>query len=158
MDVARLNFSHGDHALHEETFRRVRAEAEKRGRPVGVLQDLQGPKIRVGRFAGGCVELEPGADFVLTTDEIEGGPTRASTTYEELPNDVKPGDAILLDDGMLQLEVESVDGREVRTRVVVGGKLSDNKGLNLPGVEVSAPALTHKDREDLAFGLRLGVD
>src|SRR5579883_1158197 len=158
MDVARLNFSHGDHEVHAQTFRTVRAESERRGRPVGVLQDLQGPKIRVGRFAGGAVELEAGADFTLTTDEVLGDANRASTTYEALPRDVKPGDTILLDDGMIQLEVDRVEGREVQTRVVVGGRLSDHKGLNLPGVEVSAPALTDKDRIDLKFGLELGVD
>jgi len=158
MDVARLNFSHGDHEVHAQTFRTVRAESERRGRPVGVLQDLQGPKIRVGRFAGGAVELEAGADFTLTTDEVLGDANRASTTYEALPRDVKPGDTILLDDGMIQLEVDRVEGREVQTRVVVGGRLSDHKGLNLPGVKVSAPALTDKDRIDLKFGLELGVD
>ena len=158
MDAARLNFSHGDHAMHAETYRIVRAEAEKRGRPVAILQDLQGPKIRVGRFENGPVELEVGADFTLTTEEILGNERRASTTYEHLPHDVKPRDMMLLDDGMIQLEVDSVEGREVHTRVVVGGKLSDNKGLNLPGVNVSAPALTDKDKTDLAFGLTLGVD
>jgi pyruvate kinase len=158
MDVARLNFSHGDHALHAETLARVRAESEKRGRPVGVLQDLQGPKIRVGRFAGGSVELEVGCDFTLTTHDLMGTAERASTTYTGLPADVKPGDMILLDDGMLQLEVQAVEDSEVHTRVVIGGLLSDNKGLNLPGVHVSAPALTDKDKEDLAFGLEIGVD
>ena len=159
MDVARLNFSHGGHEMHAETFRRVRAEAEKRGKQVGILQDLQGPKIRVGRFENGSAQLEVGADFILSTDgDFLGTSERASTTYESLPTDVKTGDLILLDDGMLQLEVDRVEGREVYTRVMVGGKLSDNKGLNLPGVKVSAPALTDKDKIDLAFGLTLGVD
>ena len=158
MDAARLNFSHGDHAFHAETYRIVREEAARRGRPVAILQDLQGPKIRVWHFEHGPVELEVGADFTLTTDEILGNERRASTTYEHLPADVKPRDSILLDDGMIQLEVDSVEGREVHTRVVVGGRLSDNKGLNLPGVKVSAPALTDKDKIDLAFGLTLGVD
>ena len=137
---------------------RVRTEAERRGRAVAALMDLQGPKIRVGHFAGGQAELEPGADFTLTTRECIGDATRASTTYEALPRDVAPGDMILLDDGMLQLEVERVDGTEILTRVVIGGTLKNHKGLNLPGVKVSAPALTEKDREDLAFGLRIGVD
>ena len=158
MDVARLNFSHGDHAVHRQTFDTVRAESAKRGRAVAVLQDLQGPKIRVGRFDGGAVELEVGADFTLTTDDVLGDSQRASTTYQELPHDVRAGDIILLDDGLLQLEVLAIEGNEVQTRVVVGGKLSNNKGLNLPGVKVSAPALTDKDRGDLAFGLELGVD
>src|SRR5262249_14850605 len=142
MDVARLNFSHGDHEVHAATFRTVRAESERRGRPVGVLQDLQEPKIRVGRFAGGGVERGGGGDVTLTTDGRVGDETRASTAYEALPRDVKPGDTILLDDGMIQLEVDRVEGHEVQTRVVVGGRLSDSKGLNLPGVRVSAPALT----------------
>jgi pyruvate kinase len=158
MNVARLNFSHGEHDVHRRTFDAVRAEARKRGRAVAILQDLQGPKIRVGNFAGGACELEVGADFTLTTEEVVGTAARASTTYQELPHDVKGGDSILLDDGLLQLEVMSVEGREVYTRVVVGGRLSNHKGLNLPGVKVSAPALTDKDRADLAFGLELGVD
>ena len=158
MDVARLNFSHGDHALHAETLAGVRALSEQRGRPVAALQDLQGPKIRVGRFKGGAVELEVGADFTLTTEEILGDETRASTMYESLPGDVRPGDMILLDDGLLQLEVAAVEEREVHTRVVIGGRLSNNKGMNLPGVRLSAPALTEKDKEDLAFGLSIGVD
>ncbi len=158
MDAARLNFSHGDHAYHAESIKLVRAEAEKRDRAVAVLMDLQGPKIRVGTFDGGRAELEPGADFTLTTRPCTGDASRAYTTYEALPNDVKPGDVILLDDGMMQLEVDRVDGPDVHTRVVIGGTLRDHKGLNLPGVKVSAPALTDKDREDLAFGLKLGVD
>ena len=158
MDVARLNFSHGEHDLHRQTFGVVRSEAVRRGRAVAILQDLQGPKIRVGRFAGGSCELEVGADFTLTTEELLGDAQRASTVYRELPNDVRAGDNILLDDGLLQLEVLAVEGHEVFTRVVVGGRLSDNKGLNLPGVNVSAPALTDKDMIDLAFGLELGVD
>ena len=158
MNVARLNFSHGDHAYHAETLLRVRDEAMKRGIAVATLLDLQGPKIRIGKFAGGPVELEPGADFVITTAVVPGDVTRVSTTYESLPDDVGPGSMILLDDGMLQLEVDHVAGREVHTRVVVGGRLSDNKGINLPGSRVSAPALTAKDKEDLAFGVELGVD
>ncbi len=158
MDAARLNFSHGDHAYHADLCAHVRSEAQRRGRAVAVLQDLQGPKIRVGRMRDGGVELEPGSDYTLSTRERLGDETCASTTYEALPRDVKPGDMILLDDGMLQLEVDRVDGTEVHTRVVVGGVLKDHKGLNLPGVKVSAPALSEKDRVDLAFGMQLGVD
>ncbi|MSP61845.1 MAG: pyruvate kinase [Myxococcales bacterium] len=158
MDAARLNFSHGDHDFHAGIAARVRAEAARRGKAVAVLMDLQGPKIRIGRFALGEVELEPGADFMITTEECLGDGEHASTTYEGLPGDVKPGNILLLDDGMLQLEVDRVEGREVYTRVLIGGTLKDNKGLNLPGVNVSAPALTEKDRADLAFGIALGVD
>ena len=136
----------------------VRSEAEKRGRPVAVLQDLQGPKIRVGRFVKGSTELEPGADFTLTTREVPGTDTIASTTYAGLPGDVKPGDVLLLDDGLLSLEVIDKSDTDVETRVLIGGTLKNNKGINLPGVKVSAPALTEKDRRDLALGMEIGVD
>src|SRR5262249_42162851 len=129
-----------------------------RGRPVAVLQDLQGPKIRVGRFVRGEVELEPGADFTITTREVAGDQNCVSTTYGGLPGDVKPGDVLLLDDGLFSLEVERVSQSDVLTRVLVGGILKNNKGINLPGVRVSAPALTDKDRRDLAFGMQVGVD
>jgi pyruvate kinase len=158
MDVARLNFSHGDYDSHMATLRAVRAEAERRGKAVGILQDLQGPKIRVGSFRQGSVELAAGAEFVITTRNVVGDERVVSTTYANLPHDVKQGDTILLDDGYLALEVTSVEGDEVRTRVLQGGTLRDRKGINLPGVKVSAPALTEKDRADLAFGLRAGVD
>jgi pyruvate kinase len=158
MDVARLNFSHGDYDFHAATLRTVRAEAEKRGRSVGILQDLQGPKIRVGTFARGQIELPAGNEFTITTRPVVGDEKVVSTSYKFLAHDVKKGDTILLDDGYLSLEVLSVDGDDVKTRVLSGGILKDKKGINLPGVKVSAPALTEKDRADLAFGLRLGVD
>jgi pyruvate kinase len=158
MNVARINFSHGDPKDHEAAVASVRAEAEKRGRPVAVLQDLQGPKIRVGRFVEGQIELEPGAEFTLTTREVPGTVEIASTTYKGLPRDVQPGDVLLLDDGLLSLDVIECDGTDVVTRVLVGGTLKNNKGINLPGVKVSAPALTDKDRRDLELGLKLGVD
>jgi len=158
MDVARINFSHGDPEDHKAVIAAVRAEAEKRGRPVAVLQDLQGPKIRVGRFVTGSTELEPGADFTLTTREVPGTDTIVSTTYAGLPRDVKPGDVLLLDDGLLSLEVIENNDTDVETRVLIGGTLKNNKGINLPGVKVSAPALTEKDRRDLAIGMQVGVD
>ncbi|MBI4512449.1 MAG: pyruvate kinase [Deltaproteobacteria bacterium] len=158
MNVARLNFSHGDYDAHLRVLRTVRSEAEKRGRAVSILQDLQGPKMRVGRFAKGSALLVPGSDFVITTRDIIGDERVVSTTYKLLPADVKAGDTILLDDGYLQLNVVEVAGEDVRTRVVIGGTLKNNKGINLPGVKVSTPALTEKDRSDLAFGLRAGVD
>jgi pyruvate kinase len=158
MDVARINFSHGDAEDHKAVIAAVRSEAEKRGRPVAVLQDLQGPKIRVGRFVTGSTELEPGADFTLTTRDVPGTDTIVSTTYAGLPRDVKPGDVLLLDDGLLSLEVIENSDTDVETRVLIGGTLKNNKGINLPGVKVSAPALTEKDRRDLAIGMQVGVD
>jgi pyruvate kinase len=158
MNVARINFSHGDLADHATAIVTIRREAEARGRPVGILQDLQGPKIRVGRFEKGQIELEPGADFMVTTRELTGNSAMVSTTYAGLPRDVSSGDVMLLDDGLLSLEVERVDGEDVHTRVLIGGTLKNNKGINLPGVSVSAPALTDKDKADLQAGLDLGVD
>lgn len=160
VDVVRLNFSHGDHAAHLEVLQSVRAISAAHGMPVAILQDLSGPKIRTGRLkGGGPVELRQGARVVITTDEtIEGTAERISTTYDPLPRDVRPGDRILLDDGNLELKVESASGTEVACTVVYGGLLKPNKGMNLPGVSLSTPALTDKDRVDLDFGIRNGVD
>jgi pyruvate kinase len=159
MDVARLNFSHGSHEDHAKLLQTVRLEAERRNRAVAILLDLQGPKIRTGRFETGAVELQPGAEFTITTDPtVIGNVQRVSTTYEGLPGDVRPGDQILLDDGYLSLAVTEVVGREVKTIVVSGGTLKNNKGINLPNVDVSAPAVSDKDRADIAFGMRMGVD
>ncbi len=160
MNVARLNFSHGSHEDHAKMLQVVRAESERRGKAVAVLLDLQGPKIRVGKFANPAgVELKPGAAFTITTDtSVIGDEKRCSTTYQLLPLDVKPGDHILLDDGYLSLAVTEVADKEVRTVVVTGGMLKNNKGINLPGVDVSAPALSEKDRIDIGFALRHGVD
>src|SRR5687768_2839413 len=159
MNVARLNFSHGSHEDHAKMLQVVRSEAERRGKAVAVLLDLQGPKIRVGKFGSGSIELKPGATFTITTDpSVVGDEKRVSTTYPLLPLDVKPGDHLLLDDGYMTLAVTEVADKEVRTVVVTGGTLKNNKGINLPGVEVSAPALSEKDRTDIGFALRLGVD
>ena len=159
MDVARLNFSHGERDVHLRTLQAVRAEAEKRDRAVAILLDVQGPKIRVGRFADGQVELAPGQTFVITTDpSVVGDARRVSTTYPKLADDVQPGTQILLDDGLLALEVTDVRDGEVVTTVKIGGVLKNNKGINLPDVAISAPSLTEKDRGDLAFGMRVGVD
>ncbi len=158
MDVARLNFSHGERADHAALARAVREASDASGRAVGLLADLQGPKIRLGRFAGGWAELLPGAEFTLTTRDVEGDAARASTTYVRLARDVKPGDTLLLDDGRVRLAALDVAGDDVRCRVVEGGIVSDHKGINLPGVAVSAPALSDKDAEDLRFALELGVD
>jgi pyruvate kinase len=158
MDVARLNMSHGDYADHEANYHSVRAAAEATGRPVGVLADLQGPKIRLGRFASGKEILEVGENFTITVDDISGDVNRCSTTFKGLPADVAPGDLILIDDGRLMLEATEVTGTDVVTRVVVGGQVSNNKGINLPGVAVSVPAMSDKDCDDLRWALRQGVD
>ncbi|MFF4544349.1 pyruvate kinase [Streptomyces sp. NPDC001435] len=159
MDVARLNLSHGSYAEHEERYQRVRKAADESGRSVGVLADLQGPKIRLGRFAEGPVLLERGDSFVITVEPgAEGDRNQCGTTYSGLAADVTPGERVLVDDGKVCLEVTSVDGPRVHTVVVEGGMVSDHKGLNLPGVAVSVPALSEKDEADLRWALRTGCD
>jgi pyruvate kinase len=159
MNVARLNFSHGSHDDHAALYQVVRDAAGSLNRNVAILMDLQGPKIRTGPLAGGnAVMLEEGAPFTLTTDPVEGDAARVSTTYPALPRDVRAGDRIMLADGVMELQVEAVENADVRCRVERGGLLAEHKGINLPGVAVSAPSLTEKDRDDLRFGLDLGVD
>jgi pyruvate kinase len=158
MDVARLNMSHGTQADHLESYRHVRAGADATGRSVGILADLQGPKIRLGAFPDGPVRLSAGDEFVITTEDIPGNSREASTTYDGLADDVRPGDRILIDDGNVQLDVTGVSGNRVLLRVVVGGKISDHKGINLPGINVSAPALPVKDEADLRWALATGAD
>ena len=158
MNVARLNFSHGTHEDHAKMLATVRSEADKRGKAIAALLDLQGPKIRVGKIKDGQMELRPGSELIITTEPMLGEGQRVSTTYQMLPNDVKVGDHILLDDGYMSLGVTAVTDREVHTVVIAGGILKNNKGINLPGVEVSAPALSEKDRIDIGFALRYGVD
>ncbi|MBM7787551.1 pyruvate kinase [Tenggerimyces flavus] len=159
MDVARLNLSHGSYADHERVYRMVREASEESGRGVGILVDLQGPKIRLGKFAEGSANLVYGDTFTITTDDIPGTKERASTTYDGLPHDVSKGDLILVDDGRLTLEVLDVkDGTDVVTKVVIGGKVSNNKGLNLPGIGLSVPAMSEKDHEDLRWALHLRAD
>ncbi|HYP45725.1 MAG TPA: pyruvate kinase [Propionibacteriaceae bacterium] len=158
MDVARLNMSHGDYVDHEVRYDSVRAAAAATGRPVGILADLQGPKIRLGRFLNGKEVLEPGETFTITVDDIQGDGSRCSTTFKGLPGDVRPGDLILIDDGRLMLKATEVTGSDVITEVVVGGPVSNNKGINLPGVAVSVPAMSDKDCDDLRWALRQGVD
>jgi pyruvate kinase len=158
MSVARLNFSHGSHEDHARMLQVVRSEADRRGKAIAALLDLQGPKIRVGKLANGQATLKVGAELIITTEELLGDERKVSTTYQGLPRDVKPGDQILLDDGYLALAVTAVEGREVKTIVVTGGILKNNKGINLPGVDVSAPALSEKDRLDIGFALRHGVE
>ncbi|MFG2331274.1 pyruvate kinase [Streptomyces sp. NPDC048604] len=159
MDVARFNLSHGTYAEHEERYRHVRKAAEETGRSVGVLADLQGPKIRLGRFREGPVLLERGDEFTISVEPAaEGDRHGCGTTYPGLAADVTPGERILVDDGRVALDVTAVDGPRVHTRVVEGGMVSDHKGLNLPGVAVSVPALSDKDIEDLRWALRTGAD
>jgi pyruvate kinase len=158
MDVARLNMSHGIQADHLETYQRVRAGSDATGRSVGILADLQGPKIRLGEFPGGPVRLSAGDEFIITTEHIPGNQHEASTTYEGLADDVRAGNRILIDDGNVQLDVTGVSGNRVYLRVVVGGKISDHKGINLPGINVSAPALPEKDEADLRWALATGAD
>jgi pyruvate kinase len=158
MNVARLNFSHGSHAEHEERYQRVRKIAAETGRAIGVLADLQGPKIRLAKFADGPVELVAGDEFTITVEDVAGDRTICGTTYKGLPNDVSKGDPILINDGNVALRVIEVEGPRVRTLVVEGGVISDHKGINLPGAAVNVPALSEKDIDDLRFALRIGVD
>jgi pyruvate kinase len=158
MDVARLNMSHGTHADHERAYHLVREAADATGHGVGIIADLQGPKIRLDTFADGEARLRTGDRFTITTREVAGDQTVCGTTYDGLPGDVGPGDPILVDDGKVRLKVVEVDGTEVVTEVLTGGRVSDHKGLNLPGVPVSVPALSEKDVEDLRFALHLSVD
>jgi pyruvate kinase len=156
----RLNFSHGSHDDHQRSIRLIRQISFELNQPVGILQDLQGPKIRLGRFEHGSIQLEKGDPFVLTSEIIVGNQERACVTYDKLAQEVPAGATILLDDGKVEMQVESVDLNtlELHCRVVVGGTLSNNKGVNFPGVYLSVKALTDKDREDLMFGLNQGVD
>jgi len=158
VNVFRLNLSHGTQEQHEQALSLVRQATDETGMSVGVLADLQGPKIRLGHFAGGPVLLKNGSEFTITTEPVAGDADAVSTTYGGLPGDVHPGDAILVDDGRVSLAVLDVEGPAVRTRVIEGGTISDNKGLNLPGASVAVPAMSDKDADDLRFALRIGVD
>ncbi|MEY3274403.1 MAG: hypothetical protein RLZZ279_535 [Actinomycetota bacterium] len=158
VDVARMNLSHGSYEVHEEVYRNVRKAAEDLGKAVGVFVDLQGPKIRLTKFESGPVMLEKGATFKITTDEIMGDVNICGTTFKGLPGDVKPGDLLLIDDGKVTLKATAVDATTVTTVVEVGGFVSNNKGINLPGVAVNVPALSDKDEDDLRWALRLGAD
>ncbi len=158
MDVARLNFSHGTHAEHAEVVADIRRLSKEMNRPVAILQDLQGPKIRTGRLADGPVALQAGQSFTITTEEVIGDASRVSTTYETLPRDVEAGDEILLLDGLLRLVVRRIEGTGVECEVLDGGSLRERAGINLPGADLSVPSMTEKDREDLEFGIAQKVD
>jgi pyruvate kinase len=158
VDVARMNLSHGSYEVHEGVYANVRKAAEDAGKPVAVLVDLQGPKIRLGKFEAGPYDLEEGDIFRITTEDIIGTKEISSTTFKGLPQDVKPGDFLLIDDGKVRVRVLETDGTVVTTEVVVAGPVSNNKGINLPGVAVNVPALSEKDEADLRWGLKLGAD
>ena len=158
MDVARLNFSHGDHSDHETSYHRVRKASEATGRAVGILADLQGPKIRLGRFAEGKTVWANGETVRITVDDCEGTHDRVSTTYKQLAADAQPGDRLLVDDGKVALICEHVTGSDVVCTVTEGGPVSNNKGLSMPGMKFSVPPLSEKDIADLEFALKLGVD
>jgi len=158
VDVARMNLSHGTYEIHEKVYANVRKAAADANRAVAVLVDLQGPKIRLGKFEGGPYDLAVGDTFVITTEDIIGTKDICSTTFKGLPTDVSAGDPILIDDGKVTLRVLSTDGVRVTTTVEVAGPVSNNKGINLPGVAVNVPALSDKDEADLRWGLRLGAD
>ncbi|MFI9719363.1 pyruvate kinase [Streptomyces sp. NPDC052396] len=158
MNVARFNMSHGTHSEHQGRYDRLRQAAEATGRAVGVLADLQGPKIRLETFADGPVELVRGDEFTITVEDVPGDKTICGTTYKGLPGDVAKGDQILINDGNVELRVTEVDGPRVKTIVIEGGVISDHKGINLPGAAVNVPALSEKDIEDLKFALAMGCD
>lgn len=158
MDVARLNMSHGDHTDHEANYRWVREATDETGRAVGILADLQGPKIRLGRFVNGEEMWADGEIVRITVDDVEGTHDRVSTTYKNLANDAKPGDRLLIDDGKVAIVCKEVDGNDVVCEVTEGGPVSNSKGVSLPGMDISVPALSEKDIADLRFALKLGVD
>jgi pyruvate kinase len=158
MNMARLNLSHGGYPEHQARLDQVRKASKEAGVPVAILVDLQGPKIRLARFKAGPHDLARGDIFTITTDEIEGTKDRVGTTYKGLPGDCKAGDRILIDDGKVTVEVIEVKGNDVVTKVVEPGAVSNNKGINLPGVAVSVPALSEKDMDDLRWGLKAGAD
>jgi len=158
VDVARMNLSHGSYAVHEEVYANVRKAADDSGRAVAVMVDLQGPKIRLGKFEAGPYDLAVGDIFKITTEDVVGTRELSSTTFKGLPQDVSPGDFLLIDDGKVKVQVTEVNGQVVTTEVIVAGAVSNNKGINLPGVAVNVPALSEKDEDDLRWGLRLGCD
>ena len=158
MNMARLNLSHGSHDEHQKRLDLVRAAAKKANKAVAILVDLQGPKIRLGKFSSGPHELSRGDTFTITTDDFAGTKDKVSTTYKGLPGDCKAGDAIMIDDGKVSVQVVQVKGNDVITKVIQPGMVSNNKGINLPGVAVSLPALSEKDIADLRWGLKAGVD
>ena len=158
MDVARFNFSHGSHREQKERLIKLQEIRERLGRPVAALLDTKGPEIRIRTFKEGKAELVEGQEFTLTSEDIEGTNEKVSVTYEDLYKDLKPGDSVLIDDGLIGLEVVSIEGKEIHCVVKNGGMVSDRKGVNLPGVDVNMPFISPKDKEDILFGIREGFD
>jgi pyruvate kinase len=158
VDVFRLNYSHGTREEHARSIARIREGCGRVARPIAILQDLSGPKIRTGRLQGGSITLKPGETLRIATGDDAGGPGRVTVTFAALATSVKPGDTLLLDDGKIELRVEATDGREITTKVVNGGPLGEHKGISAPGVRLPASSLTDKDREDLKHGIAHGVD
>ncbi len=158
VNIFRINFSHGDHEGHTQVVKTIKTINEELGYNIAILQDLQGPKIRVGQVENNAVELIPGKRLIITTEEVLGNSERVSTAYKSFPQDVKIGEAVLVDDGRLRLEVIAINGTEVTTEVIVGGILKSKKGMNLPDTDISEPCLTKKDLLDLELGMKLGVD
>ena len=158
MDVVRLNFSHGTHAEHGKRFRQIRRLSAKNGKQIGIIGDLQGPKIRIGELESTPLELRKGADLIITTQRIKGSGRRVSTSYGKLHRDVAPGDRIFLRDGSMAVRVVKIEDRDIHCRVIFGGTLTSQAGMNVPGVEISEPSLTRKDRKDVKFAAELGID
>ncbi len=158
MNIARLNFSHGTHEEHKQKMDRIRQVSAATGKPIAILQDLQGPKIRVGTFENPPIQLNPGDLFTLTMDDVVGNEHIVSTSYKKLAQDVEIGDKILVNDGLIKLKVQQKKGNDIFCEVINGGSLYDRRGINLPGVKVSEPSLTEKDKRDLEFGLEQGID
>ena len=158
MNIVRLNFSHGDFSSHKETILKIRAASQSTGKRVAIMADLPGPKMRIGEIAEEPIELKPGEEFVLTTDDVVGDRQRVSVSFPNLPRTVFPGNTLFLNDGYIQLEVKSVDGSNVRCEVIVGGELLSRKGLNLPGIDLGISAFTDNDHECLKFAMENGVD
>ncbi len=158
MNVARLNFSHGDFAGHANVIRNLRSAARATGRRVAIMADLSGPKMRIGRIEAEPIELDPGDSFILTTEDVKGDAGRVSVTFEHLPQAVKPGDVLFLNDGLIQLETVKIEGANVHCRVLVGGELRSRKGLNIPGIDLGISAFTARDRECLTFAMEQSLD
>ena len=158
MNVARFNFSHGDHAEHELKLGRARKAAQELGMPLATMQDTKGPEIRLRDFEGGKAFLEPGATFRLTTEEIMGTAKRASITYKNLKNDVEVGKSILIDDGLIELTIKAIEDTDIVCEVVNGGYVSNHKGINVPGAILSMPYISDVDRDDIIFGTKMGYD
>ena len=158
MNVARLNFSHGTHQEHKKRIETIKKLRDDLDEPIGIMLDTKGPEIRIKTFKDGMIRIEQGQDFILTSEDIEGDDTKVSVTYKDIAKDLKQNDRVLIDDGLVEFTVKSVDENNVYMRAVNSGELSDRKGVNLPSVKVNLPTLTEKDIEDLIFGIENNVD